>query len=164
MDFRPVRRLIVDKLHDRTTYGPPTDAKASCLYPNVARILAEATARGFDNAVVLDAASNVAEFATANLWLAKDGVAITPVTNGTFLNGITRQRVITLLREAGVEVQERVVTFDEVRGADELFSSGNYGKVMPITRIEDRDLQPGPIFNQARELYFKFAETSPVAP
>jgi len=141
----------------------PTDAKASCLYPNVARVLAEANGRGFDNAVVLDAASNVAEFATANLWFAKDGVAITPVPNGTFLNGITRQRVITLLREAGVEVQERAITFDEVMGADEIFSSGNFGKVMPITRIEHRDLQPGPVFNRAKELYFKFAEASPVA-
>ena len=140
----------------------PTDAKASCLYPNVARILAEANGRGFDNAVVLDAASNVAEFATANLWIAKDGVAITPVPNGTFLNGITRQRVITLLREAGVEVRERAITFDEVMGADEVFSSGNYGKVMPVTRVEERDFQPGPIFNQAKELYFKFAESSSV--
>ena len=112
--------------------------------------------------MVLDASSNVAEFATANLWIAKDGVAITPVPNGTFLNGITRQRVITLLREAGVEVRERAITFDEVMGADEVFSSGNYGKVMPVTRVEERDFQPGPIFNQAKELYFKFAESSSV--
>ena len=57
----------------------PTDAKASCLYPNAARALTEAKAKGFDNAVMLDLLGNVAEFATANLFLVKDGVAITPV-------------------------------------------------------------------------------------
>ncbi len=140
----------------------PTDAKASCLYPNVGRMLREASGKGFDNAVVLDAEGNVAEFATANLWFAKDGVAHTPVTNGCFLNGITRQRVIGLLRGAGVEVRERVITFDEVMQADEVFNSGNYGKLMPVTRIEDRDLQPGPIFNKAKDLYFEFANEARV--
>ena len=64
----------------------------------------EAKSRGFDNAVMLDPLSNVAELATANIWLAKDGEAHTPVPNGTFLNGVTRQRVISLLRKAGVTV------------------------------------------------------------
>ena len=58
-------------------------------------------ARGFDNAILLDPLGNVAEFATANLFIAKDGAAHTPVCNGTFLNGITRQRVAGLLRDAG---------------------------------------------------------------
>ena len=56
----------------------PTDAKASCLYPNTQRALREASDKGFDNAVILDPSNNVAEFATANLWIAKDGVAMTP--------------------------------------------------------------------------------------
>ncbi|HSA82613.1 MAG TPA: branched-chain amino acid aminotransferase, partial [Geminicoccaceae bacterium] len=64
----------------------PTDAKAGCLYPNMQRALIEATTRGFDNAITLDASANVAELATANLWIAKDGVAMTPACNGTFLN------------------------------------------------------------------------------
>ena len=85
----------------------PTDAKAACHYPNSARAMREAKARGFDNAVMLDPLGNVAELATANIWLAKDGEAHTPVPNGTFLNGITRQRVIKLLRDAGVTVHER---------------------------------------------------------
>jgi branched-chain amino acid aminotransferase len=138
----------------------PTDAKASCHYPNSARALAEAEARGFDNAILLDPSGNVAEFAGSNLFLAKDGITITPAVNGTFLNGITRQRVIQLLRQAGVPVEERAVTYSEVRGADEIFSTGNYAKVTPLTRIEDRALQPGPIYRRARELYFKFAESA----
>lgn len=140
----------------------PTDAKASCLYPNSQRMLREATARGFDNAIVLDANGNVAEYATSNLWIAKDGVAMTPAVNGTFLNGVTRRRVIGLLRDSGVEVRECVLTFDDVMAADEVFSTGNYGKVLPVTRVEARDLQPGPVCQKARELYFDFAESARV--
>ncbi len=135
----------------------PTDAKASCLYPNSGRALTEATQRGFGNAVVLDAIGNVAELATANLWIAKDGAALTPAPNGSFLNGITRQRVMTLLRERGIKVHETRITWKDVMEADEVFSTGNYGKVQPITRVEDRSLQPGPVYTTAREAYWEWA-------
>jgi branched-chain amino acid aminotransferase len=135
----------------------PTDAKASCLYPNSARALNEAGKRGFDNAVVLDINGNVAELATANFWIAKDGAAITPKPNGAFLNGITKQRVMKLLGERGIEVHETRVTWQDVLAADEVFSTGNYGKVLPITRVEDRSLQPGPVYTAAREAYWAWA-------
>ena len=135
----------------------PTDAKASCLYPNASRALREATQRGFNNAVMRDGLNNVAELATANLFLGKDGIVLTPVPNGTFLNGITRQRVISLLSEAGVKVEERTVTVSDLEEADEFFASGNHAKVQPITRYEDRALQPGPLYKRARELYWEFA-------
>lgn len=144
-----------------TPESAPTEAKASCLYPNVARCMREAAEKGFDGAVVLDATGNVAEFATANLFLVKDGVVATPVINGSFLNGITRQRVIKLLQDDGYEVQERRVTPADVRDADELFSTGNYAKVQACTRIEERDLQPGPVFRRAYDLYFGWAAEQP---
>ncbi|MGF1610038.1 MAG: branched-chain amino acid aminotransferase [Kiloniellales bacterium] len=137
----------------------PTNAKASCLYPNSGRALGEAEEKGFENAVVLDGLGNVAELATANIWMAKDGAAHTPVPNGTFLNGITKQRVARLLRDAGIPVYERTITVQELLDADEIFTSGNYGKVLPITRIETRDLQPGPIYAKARELYFDWSHS-----
>jgi branched-chain amino acid aminotransferase len=140
----------------------PTDAKASCLYPNMQRALVEASRRGFDNAITFDAAANVAELATANLWIARDGVAMTPVCNGTFLNGITRQRVIQLLRDDGTEVREATLTRHDVLEADEVFSTGNYGKVLPITRVEDRHYQMGHVYQKARALYFEFAQSQPV--
>ena len=143
-----------------TADAAPTDAKASCLYPNSARALIEAERKGYRNAVVMDQLGNVAEFATANLFYVKDGVAFTPIPNGTFLNGITRQRVISLLREDGVEVVEKTVTFDEVLDADEIFSSGNYAKVAPLTKIEDRDLQPGPVAKKAKSLYMDYAASA----
>jgi branched-chain amino acid aminotransferase len=147
----------VSRFRRPTPESAPTDAKASCLYPNAGRALFEAKQKGFDNAIVLDANGNVAEFATANLWLAKGGVAVTPVANGTFLNGITRQRVAALLRRAGIPTEERTVTVKDVLDADEVFSTGNYAKVTPVTRVEDRDFQPGPVFKRARELYWEYA-------
>jgi len=135
----------------------PTDAKATCLYPQAGRAARETEARGFDNAVMLDPDGHVAEFASSNIFIATDGAVHTPVPNGTFLNGITRQRVIGLLRDARVEVYERSVAPEELPEADEIFSTGNYGKVTPVTRYETRELQPGPMFRLARELYWDFA-------
>lgn len=142
-----------------TAETAPTDAKASCHYPNSSRAIVDARNRGFQNPVMCDAMGHVAEFATANIWIAKDGVAITPVPNESFLNGITRQRLIKLMRDDGIEVQERTVQVSELLEADEIFNSGNYGKVQPVTRFEDRKLQPGPIYRRARELYWDFAHS-----
>lgn len=138
----------------------PTDAKASCLYPNGARATAYAVERGFENAIVCDALGNVAEFASANVMFAKDGVVVTPAANGTFLAGITRQRVLGLLRGAGVAVEERTVRPEELDSADEIFSTGNYAKVLPCTNYNGRALQPGPFARQARDLYFAWAEAN----
>ena len=135
----------------------PTDAKAACHYPNAGRALKEAQLKGFDNAVMLDPDGMVAELATANIFFAKDGVAITPVANGTFLAGITRGRVMGLLRDAGVEVREEVVTPKELLEADEIWSTGNHAKVVPVTKMEDRDLQPGPLYEKSRKLYWDYA-------
>src|SRR5262249_36019030 len=72
-----------------TLESMPVDAKAGCLYPNNARALVEARSRGFDNCAVCDALGNVAELATANVFIGRDSVVLTPMPNGTFLNGIT---------------------------------------------------------------------------
>ncbi len=135
----------------------PTDAKASCLYPNVQRMIRKARERGFSTAVVLDPDDKVAEFATANLFMVRDGKVATPADNGTFLNGITRQRMIELLREDGHEVTERTVELEELLEADEVFATGNAPKVIPASRIEACDFQPGPVARRARALYWSFA-------
>jgi branched-chain amino acid aminotransferase len=102
---------------------------------------------------------NVAELATSNVFMAKDGVVFTPIANGTFLAGITRQRVIGLLRKAGVSVIEKTLTYQDFEKADEIFATGNYSKVVPATRISDRTLPFGPIYTKARELYWAFAHS-----
>jgi branched-chain amino acid aminotransferase len=147
----PYRRPTIETM--------PVDAKAGCLYPNNSRALFEARARGFDNAVMCDVLGNVAEFATSNLFLGKNDAVFTPIPNGTFLAGITRQRVIALLRKAGVDVVEKALTYRDVLDADELFSTGNYSKVVPVTRIDSRALPIGHLYSRARELYWTFAHS-----
>ena len=142
-----------------TLESMPVDAKAGCLYPNNARSLFEAQGRGFDNAVVCDMLGNVAELATSNIFMAKDGAVYTPISNGTFLAGITRQRVIGLLRENGVSVIEKTLTYADFQAGDEIFSTGNYSKVVPVGRIDNRTLQPGPFYSKARSLYWAFAHS-----
>jgi len=138
----------------------PLEAKAGCLYPHNARALIEARARGFDNCIMCDMLGNVAELGTANVFMAKDGVVFTPAANGTFLSGITRARVIALLRDAGVTVVETTLRYSDFESADEIFSTGNFTKVSPITRIDQRNLQPGPFYRRARELYWEFAHAT----
>ena len=147
----PFRRPTIDTM--------PVDAKAGCLYPNNSRSLFEAQERGFDNAIVCDMLGNVAELATSNIFMAKSGVVFTPIPNGTFLAGITRQRVIGLLRGAGVKVIEKTLAYHDFEQADEIFATGNYSKVVPVTRIGNRPLQFGPLYTKARELYWSFAHS-----
>ncbi|MGA9902069.1 MAG: aminotransferase class IV, partial [Terriglobales bacterium] len=90
---------------------------------------------------------------------AKDGVVFTPIANGTFLAGITRHRVIGLLRQSGVTVVEKTLTYSDFETADEIFATGNYSKVVPVTRIGNRTLPFGPFYTKARELYWAFAHS-----
>ena len=155
--------LTVSRFRRPTIETMPTNAKAGCLYPNNARAIVEARGRGFDNALVLDMLGNVAETATSNIFMVRDGVVSTPVPTGCFLDGITRQRTIRLLRDAGYEVEERTLSVEDFAGADEIFSTGNHSKVVPVTRFEDRALQPGPVAARARELYWQWARDTAAA-
>ncbi|NLH81410.1 MAG: branched-chain amino acid aminotransferase, partial [Phyllobacteriaceae bacterium] len=96
--------VTLSKFRRPTIECMPTNAKAGCLYPNNARAAREARDRGFDNAMVLDMLGNVAELASANVFMVKDGVAMTPTANGPYLAGITRARTLDLLRKAGTPV------------------------------------------------------------
>ena len=149
----------------RTQFCRPTldnavlNAKAGCLYPNNARMLAEARRKGFANALVADSMGNVAETATANIFLVKDGEVFTPIANGTFLAGITRARHITNLRNAGTSVHETVLTFDDFYTADEVFTSGNMHKVTAVSAFENSRFELGPITHKVRQMYWDWAAT-----
>ena len=132
-----------------------TDAKASCLYPNAARAMREAVERGFDNAVVLDPSGNVAEFATSNLFTVKDGMAHTPIPNGTFLNGITRQSVIELAEKKGYKIIERHIKPSEIEDALEIFVTGTAAEVTPVGEIDDHKFVIGEITNWLIDDYDK---------
>ena len=137
----------------------PTNAKAGCLYPNNGRAILEAKSRGFDNALVLDMLGNVAETGSSNIFMVRDGEVFTPAPNGTFLSGITRARTIDLLRQAGRTVTEKSLSVKDFMEADEIFSTGNHSKVVPVIRIEGRDLQPGPVAQLSRDAYWEWAHS-----
>lgn len=136
------------------------NAKAGCLYPNNNRMLAEARAKGFTNVLSTDVAGNVAETATANIFMVKDGVVKTPIANGTFLAGITRARHMANLRAADIPVIETVLNYADFHDADEVFMSGNMSKVTPVTQFDGTHYQVGPITQKVRQLYWDWAATS----
>ena len=133
------------------------NAKAGCLYPNNARMLVEARSKGFSNALVTDAMGNVAETATANIFMVKDGEVFTPIPNGTFLSGITRARHISNLSASGIKVHEIVLTYADFESADEIFMSGNMNKVTAVTAFEDFQFQIGSVTKKVRDLYWDWA-------
>ena len=136
------------------------NAKAGCLYPNNARMLQEAKSKGYNNALVADAMGNVAETATANIFMVKDGEIFTPIPNGTFLAGITRSRHMSNFANDGTKVNETVLTFNDFRDADEVFMSGNMAKVTAVTEFDGTHYQHGPFAKRAREMYWDWAATS----
>jgi branched-chain amino acid aminotransferase len=152
--------LTTTQFHRPMLSDAIVNAKTGGLYPNNARMLREAQSRGFGNALVADALGNVAESASANVFMAKDGEIFTPVANGTFLAGITRARHMKLLRSAGKTVHETVLSFDDFRTADEVFLSGNMNKITPVTAFDDVNYQQGPMTKLTRELYWDWAHSS----
>jgi len=152
--------LTTTRFRRPTLDNAVVNAKAGCLYPNNARMLAEANAKGFGNALVCDSHGNVAESATANVFMVRDGVVFTPIPNGTFLAGITRARHIANLRADGMEVRECVLTLDDFRKADEVFLSGNLAKVTPVSAFDDVSYPIGPVTKRARQLYWDWAAST----
>lgn len=153
--------LTTTRFRRPTLDSAVVNAKAGCLYPNNARMLAEARAKGFGNALVADAMGNVAETATANVFMVRDGTVLTPIPNGTFLAGITRARHMSNLAADGLPVHEAVLTFDDFRTADEIFLSGNMAKVTPVAAFDDRTFDTGPngnpVTRRVRDLYWDWA-------
>lgn len=162
----PMARPDMSATLTRTRFRRPVledavvNAKAGCLYPNNARMLAEAKSKGFSNAIVADALGNVAETATANIFAVRDGVVFTPIPNGTFLAGITRARHIANLRADGVEVVESIMSYQDFHDADEVFLSGNMTKVTPVTAFDDTNYQIGPVTRRVRDLYWDWAASN----
>ena len=149
----------LSKFRKPAANAAPTDAKAACLYPNGARAIQEAVDLGYDNAVMLDHAGDVAEFASANIFAVIDSEIVTPSHNNTFLNGITRQRVLKLGAEIGLSISERTLSDTELDRASEIFNTGNFGKLMFVNRFKNRDLPKGPVYKQLREAYWDFSST-----
>ncbi len=136
----------------------PNDAKSGCHYPNMQRAIVWAQQRGADTAIVLNPNGSIGEFAAANIFIVRKGRVFTPAATGSILPGITRARVIELLRQNGVETIETELSAADVYQADEVFATGNHVKVAPVTQIDQCTFEIGPISKKAKALYWDYAE------
>jgi branched-chain amino acid aminotransferase len=132
----------------------PVHSKAAGLYMISTLSKHWAEDNGADDVLMLDYRGYVAEGSGANLFLVKDGKLHTPIAD-CFLNGITRQTVMALAREAGIEVVERHIMFDEISSFSEAFFTGTAAEITPIGLINDHKLPPGQMVEKITALYSK---------
>lgn len=135
----------------------PPRAKIGGAYANAALIATDARLAGFDDAIVLSEDGTVTEGSAMNLFLVMDGKLVTTQSTDNILQGITRDTIITLAKDLGLEVEIRVVDRTELYVADEAFYCGTGAQVSPITNIDNRNVgdgKVGPISSKLQKLYF----------
>ncbi|MBB1518108.1 branched-chain amino acid transaminase [Aquipseudomonas guryensis] len=133
-----------------------TRAKANGNYINSMLALQEAISGGADEAMLLDPEGYVAEGSGENIFLVKNGVVYTPEVTSC-LNGITRDTILTLAGELGIQVVEKRITRDEVYIADEAFFTGTAAEVTPIREVDGRQIgigSRGPVTEKLQKAYF----------
>ena len=131
-------------------------AKASGYYINSILANQEVTAHGYDEALLLDTEGYVSEGSGENVFIVRDGRLYTPDL-ASCLDGITRDAVITMARDLGIEVIEKRITRDEMYCADEAFFTGTAAEVTPIRELDDRTIGPGhrgPVTEKLQSLFF----------
>jgi branched-chain amino acid aminotransferase len=131
-------------------------AKANGNYMNSMLALQEALSCGYDEAMLLDSQGYVAEGSGENIFIVRDGVLSTPELTSA-LEGITRDTIMTLAAEEGLQIREKRITRDEVYVADEAFFTGTAAEVTPIREVDDRTIGNGgrgPITEKLQTLYF----------
>ena len=131
-------------------------AKANGQYINSILALSEALSDGYDEALLLDPQGFVAEGSGENFFMLRDNVIYTPALTSA-LPGITRDSVITLAKDLGYSVQERLITRDEVYIADECFFTGTAAEVTPIREVDRRTIgsgHRGPVTEALQSAYF----------
>ena len=132
----------------------PTDAKAAGLYMICTLSKHEAEKNGYTDALMLDYKGRVAESTGSNIFFVIGGEIHTPVPD-CFLNGITRQTVIDLAKQQGINVVEREIYPDEIQKADEIFLTGSAVEVTPVGKINDQTFKVGDITSKILNLYMK---------
>jgi len=134
-----------------------TQAKAVSNYTNSILANMEALDDGYDEALLLDATGFVSEGAGENLFVVKDGVIYTPDLSAGALNGITRNTVLHIAKDLGIEVVQKRITRDEIYIADEAFFTGTAAEVTPIRELDRVTLGSGargPITQRVQQAFF----------
>ncbi len=133
----------------------PLQAKGSANYANSALAKMEASAAGYDEAILLNSAGMVAEGPGENIFRVKHGIISTPPASSGILRGITRDTVLELARESGIELNRVDFTREELFTADELFFTGTAAGVTPIREVDGRPVGNGghPVTKRIQDLY-----------
>lgn len=144
-----------ERVHDNSI---PPRAKITGAYVNTALAKSDALQVGFDEAIFLDRNGHVLEGSAENIFIIKDGVAVTPPLSDDILLGITRSTLITLLDEdLKVSTVERSIGRTELYQADEVFICGTGAEVGPVISVDHRDVgngKPGEITSDLKKLYY----------
>ena len=134
-----------------------TQAKAVSNYTNSILANREATDDGYDEAILLDASGFVSEGAGENIFVIKDGVVHTPDLSAGALNGITRNTVLHICKDLGLELIQKRITRDELYIADEIFFTGTAAEVTPIREVDRVEIgsgSRGPITEKIQSAFF----------
>ena len=136
----------------------PPRGKIAGSYVNPSLQKTEALQNGFDEAIVLTSnGRHVSEGSAMNIFIVKDNILVTPPVTDDILEGITRDTVIKLAGDEGLQVLERSVDRTELFAADELFFCGTGAQISPIGFVDKRTIangEIGPITKKLQDIYF----------
>ena len=150
-------RVKISSWRRNTQNALPAAAKASGQYINGVLAKVEAVSAGYDEGIMLSESGMITDGTGENLFVVRDGVLSTPPISAGCLDGITRGTVITLAREAGMEVVERDLVRTDLYNADEMFFTGTAAEITPVREVDDRVVgegRRGPVTARLQEIFF----------
>lgn len=160
---RGVSALCVDRLRNDARALDPAAKTGN--YMNNLLALHEARARGGDDALLCNAAGDVTEATTSNVYVVTAGAVVTPPLSAGILEGTTRRRILASCRSARIPVAERAVRPDDLRRADEILLSSSVRGVIPVTRLDGRpvgDGVRGPVTERIHRMFEAAADAEAV--
>jgi branched-chain amino acid aminotransferase len=149
-------RLRMSNFQRAAPSAIPPQAKTAANYLTSCLAYRDAVGAGFHDALLRDFEGYVAEGTGANLFLVRNGQLHTPIAD-RFLNGITRQSVIRIARESGIETLEGRILASDVHAADEVFLTGTAVEVLPVNAVDDWKFDVGPVTRHIQGTYSRFA-------
>lgn len=138
-------------------YAIPSRAKVNGAYVNSVLARQDALDSGYDDCIFLDVSGHVCELSAANIFIVRNGVLHTPGRSSDILEGISRETVLTLAKDMGIESCERAIDLTELYVADEVFACGTSAFLTPVLEIDKRIVgngKIGPITQKLQEAYY----------
>jgi branched-chain amino acid aminotransferase len=134
----------------------PMRAKATANYANSALARVEAIKAGFDEAIMLNSTGTVVEASAENIFIVKDSILATPPTTSGALEGLTRNSILSLAKENGIECEVRDISRDELYTASEVFVTGTAAEIKPVVQIDNRTIGSGKVGEITKKLKLLF--------